>query len=339
MYEKSCSMTGLEERCHAGLVSILMPMHNACNTVSATIRSILAQTYSNFELICVDDASTDGTEAIVQSFALSDDRIRWRSFENNQGVGAARNAALQLACGDYICFVDGDDTVEPTFVEVMQRRMVADGADVACCGWDRGLGSEVHSFQTEGVWRGDRALYALVADQTFFTSLWNKMFRRSSLVSDGGTLELFCETFQVGEDEEWLSRVLQHCDSCSVISDVLYHWNKTEGSLSFHQSLDTDEKAFSHLGARERTYRNLIPHREVAIKAQARLTASLVQFLATRYIEQGPVAKSRYGSVLQRACSAAMASGGGISKMKSRILILLMWLGAPCFLVRLVRNL
>lgn len=301
----------------ASLVSILMPLHNACKTVGATIHSVEAQTYPHFELICVDDASEDGTDSIVKGFAQSDERIRYCRLASNRGVGAARNVALRLARGDYVCFVDGDDAIEPDYIETMLRRMTVDAMDMACCGYDRGQGGEVRSFVADDIWPKERVLLALVSDETFFTSLWNKMFRRKPLIADDGAPLPFCEMFQVGEDEEWLSRVLQRCNGCSVVSKVLYHWNRTEGSLSFHQSLDTDVKALSHISARERTYHNLAFHDEAAARSQARLAASLAQFLAARYVEQGPAVRHRYNGVFRRARMAAEIRGG-VSRKRNR---------------------
>lgn len=324
---------------NACLVSILMPMHNARKTVASAIASITAQTYTHFEVICVDDASTDGTREIVYGLAQSEPRIRYQRLPQNKGVGAARNEALLLAQGDYICFVDSDDTVEPDFVETLVMQMVVDNTQVACCGWDRGIGSRERSFSNKTVWGTERMLHALVSNLTFFTSLWNKMFRRDAFVMPNGLIVPFGETFQVGEDEEWLSRVLQRCKGCSIIPDVLYHWNATEGSLSFHRGLESDEKAFSHLSALEHTYHNLSLYGKAGVRAQSRLTSSLVQLLVDRYTRQTSLASNNYREILQRACLAIGITGGGLSKVKSRILVVMIILRVPHSLVGLVYKL
>lgn len=98
------------------LVSIIMPSYNTGQFISKTIESVLAQTYSNWELIIVDDCSTDNTDEIVGQY-LSDDRIRYIKNEKNSGAAISRNRALQEAKGKWIAFLDSDDLWEPLKLE------------------------------------------------------------------------------------------------------------------------------------------------------------------------------------------------------------------------------
>ena len=90
------------------LVSIIMPSYNTAGYIAETIRSVLAQTYSNWELIIVDDCSTDNTDEVVVQF-LSDSRIRYLKNEKNSGAAISRNWALREAKGKWIAFLDSDD--------------------------------------------------------------------------------------------------------------------------------------------------------------------------------------------------------------------------------------
>ncbi len=92
------------------MVSVIIPTYNRENLISETIQSVLDQTFSNFELIIIDDGSTDGTKEVVNSF--SDDRIRY-IYQSNCGRSYARNHALNIACGRYITFLDSDDLYLP----------------------------------------------------------------------------------------------------------------------------------------------------------------------------------------------------------------------------------
>lgn len=98
------------------LVSIIMPSYNTGKFIRATIESVLAQTYSNWELILVDDCSTDDTDDIVKAY-LSDQRIRYIKNETNSGAAVSRNRALREAKGKWIAFLDSDDLWEPTKLE------------------------------------------------------------------------------------------------------------------------------------------------------------------------------------------------------------------------------
>lgn len=99
------------------LVSIIMPTYNGAKYLAASIDSILSQTYKNWELIITDDCSTDGTQAIIKSYADSDARIRSYFFEENQGSGATRNKCIEEARGRYIAFCDSDDRWLPEKLE------------------------------------------------------------------------------------------------------------------------------------------------------------------------------------------------------------------------------
>ena len=97
------------------LVSIIMPSYNTARFISETIESVLAQTYTNWELIIVDDCSTDNTDEVVAAF--SDERIRYLKNEKNSGAAVSRNYALREARGRWIAFLDSDDLWHPEKLE------------------------------------------------------------------------------------------------------------------------------------------------------------------------------------------------------------------------------
>lgn len=107
------------------LVSIIMPSYNTAQYIEASIQSVLAQTYENWELIIVDDCSSDHTDAVVASF--SDQRIHYLKNETNSGAAVSRNRALQEAKGKWIAFLDSDDLWEPQKLEKQIRFMEENG--------------------------------------------------------------------------------------------------------------------------------------------------------------------------------------------------------------------
>ena len=111
------------------LVSIIMPAYNAEKYIADSIRSVLAQTYSNWELIVVDDGSTDRTATIVQEFVDREPRIKY-IFQENGRLGKARNTGLLNARGSLIAFLDSDDLWEATKLEAQTRAMAETKADV-----------------------------------------------------------------------------------------------------------------------------------------------------------------------------------------------------------------
>lgn len=117
------------------LVSIIIPCHNAERWLAATVESALAQTWTNREVILVDDGSTDGSLAVAQKFSARGVQVVTQA---NQGAAAARNHGLRLARGDYLQFLDADDLLAPDKLERQVRLLAEKGDDcVATCAWGR----------------------------------------------------------------------------------------------------------------------------------------------------------------------------------------------------------
>ena len=116
-------------------ISVIVPVYNAEKYLSMTLNSILNQTFSDFELICINDGSKDASLNILNEFQLKDKRL-FIINQENQGVSAARNNGITKACGEYIVFFDADDLMHKTFLEKMHKAICADGADVAYCDYE-----------------------------------------------------------------------------------------------------------------------------------------------------------------------------------------------------------
>ncbi|CAM3416750.1 glycosyltransferase family 2 protein [Zobellia roscoffensis] len=99
------------------LVSIITPVYNSEKYLANTIASVQAQTHSNWEHILVDDCSRDNSETLIRSFQEKDTRIKYHRLEKNSGAGIARNKAIEIAKGNYIAFLDSDDTWYPAKLE------------------------------------------------------------------------------------------------------------------------------------------------------------------------------------------------------------------------------
>lgn len=111
-------------------VSIVIPAYNAQSYIGSAIRSAQAQTMSNLEIIVVDDASTDGTAAIVQEFSGADRRVRYARMEKNSGPAASRNCGLRLARGEWIALLDADDRFHPNRLEALLTLARTSGAEI-----------------------------------------------------------------------------------------------------------------------------------------------------------------------------------------------------------------
>ncbi len=110
-------------------VSIIVPVYNVKNYLSKCIDSIISQTYTNIEVILVDDGSTDGSGNICDLYASKDKRIKAVHITNS-GPSAARNCGIRAAMGDYILFVDGDDYISSTLVSETLKKAIENDADI-----------------------------------------------------------------------------------------------------------------------------------------------------------------------------------------------------------------
>lgn len=116
-----------------GLVSVVVPIYNVEKYLERCVSSIVAQTYSNLEIILVDDGSPDGCPQLCEQWAQKDSRIKVIHKENG-GLGMARNTGIENATGEYICFFDSDDYVDHNTIERCYTAAVAEKADLVCFG-------------------------------------------------------------------------------------------------------------------------------------------------------------------------------------------------------------
>lgn len=161
-------------------ISVIVPVYNCEPYVERCVRSIMAQTYTDLEIICINDGSTDGSGELLDNLADEDDRILV-VHQENAGASAARNAGLDLATGAFITFVDSDDAIEPDMYETLMPYFEDESVDIVHCGYKRvhldgsikdvnGTGKIVHQNKYE-------AAECLAVGRLFVGSLWNKLFR------------------------------------------------------------------------------------------------------------------------------------------------------------------
>jgi glycosyltransferase involved in cell wall biosynthesis len=121
--------------------SVVIPTHNRAHLIERAISSVLAQTCTDFELIVVDDGSSDDTKTVVER--IGDPRIRY-VYQQNAGAAAARNHGARLATGEYLTFLDSDDEALPQWLEMLSRGFMEAKAEIVCCGLEKvGHGPEV----------------------------------------------------------------------------------------------------------------------------------------------------------------------------------------------------
>ena len=119
------------------LVSIITPTYNCGAFIAKTMDSVLAQTYTDWEMIIVDDCSTDDTKAVVERYQKKDSRFRYHCLERNSGAAVARTKAMELAKGEYMAFLDSDDLWKPEKLERQLRFMQDNGYAFTCTAYEQ----------------------------------------------------------------------------------------------------------------------------------------------------------------------------------------------------------
>ena len=221
--------------------SILIPVYNVEKYLDDCLQSVLAQSFTDYEVIAVDDGSTDCSGAILdkhrETFARRD--IPYTVIhKENEGLGGARNSAMEHATGDYLLFLDSDDMLQPQALEVLNNNLL--GEDLLCFNGQR-LFEETHTLeppqplQPEGPLGGWDYFnrHALEARRFAFVCVVLRCYRRQFLVDE----ELLFESGSYHEDNEFTPMVCYCAKRVRVISDVLYTYRIRPGSISTHRSL------------------------------------------------------------------------------------------------------
>ena len=162
------------------LISIIIPAYNIENYIAKCLDSLLNQTYRNLEIIVVDDGSSDNTGKVIDDYLSKYDNIKV-IHKKNAGVSAARNSGIEVASGDYIGFVDGDDTVDEEMFEVLIENAIKYDADISHCGYKMVFPSRIDYYHNTGVLVGQNneiGLKDLLAGNRVEPGLWNKIYKK-----------------------------------------------------------------------------------------------------------------------------------------------------------------
>lgn len=246
-------------------VSIIVPIYKAEQVLARCVESILGQTYTDFELLLIDDGSPDNSGAICDAYAEKDTRVH-TVHQKNGGVSAARNTGLQNAIGQFIAFADCDDFLESDFLETAVAAMQKDGVDWYISGFFEDVynaqGTLTHTAKSRQALTKIYTVRALleaynVDYECGITSVWGKLYCRSILSENG---LLFSPNMQYGEDTEFNLRYLEHCTGAYFDAQCFYHYvrgnaESLDGSHIYHSDLlfvrDTLNKKLLQLCERE----------------------------------------------------------------------------------------
>jgi len=165
------------------LISVIVPVYNVEKYLERSVNSLLAQTYTDFEIILVDDGATDSSGTMCDSIDLCDERIRV-IHKKNGGLSSARNAGLAIAEGKYVAFVDSDDAVSPNFLLMLYTAMSKVGADMSMCGkavfkGDKYTEPDDVALPSVKVLSYRDYMGGLFLNHDTYIPTWNKLYKKS----------------------------------------------------------------------------------------------------------------------------------------------------------------
>lgn len=263
------------------MISVIIPVYNTGRYLPALIESIENQTYQDLEIVFINDGSTDGSESILDAFALKDSRVKV-IHQKNGGVSAARNAGLDVATGDYITFADSDDTLEPDLYETLMALVKEYHVEISHCSYNRIQNGQVKPVGNTGkiyLHTQVEALRELTCGSLFTGGCWNKLYSRE--LFDGIR---FDPSLKLSEDELINFQVFSRVDTI-VYRDVS-KYNYVDSTTSACRNTNLLRKARDHVDVAERIF-SLNHHPElVASLRNKRLGAYLELYKALLYAPQ-----------------------------------------------------
>jgi len=196
-------------------VSIIIPVYNTEKYLRKCLDSVLNQTLSDLEIICIDDCSTDGSLTVLKEYAALDSRIKIIEFKENKGVSAARNTGIEAATGEYIGFVDPDDYIDFDFYEKLYNKANECKADIIKANLIKHKNGECEISGVNNSIKKSQSKMGFYSN--FFSGIYKTSFVKENVLS-------FNINYTNGEDTLFLQKAIIAADSFNMINDTFYHY-------------------------------------------------------------------------------------------------------------------
>lgn len=245
------------------MVSVIVPVYKSETTLLSCVKSLCEQTEPDLEILLVDDGSPDECPKLCDTLAEEDGRIRV-IHKKNGGVSSARNAGLEAARGEYVLFVDSDDSIERTMISKLLKGI--EHADIAICGYHHHyLGRDVEKIPKVSGETGAENFLQLYG-RGYMNMPWNKLFKRE-------LAGRFHEDLSLGEDLLFNLDYLRRAEGVTVVSEPLYHYIQNNSGETLSSKKRDDKLALGKMIWREtsRFYEELSGHPDETGIINARL--------------------------------------------------------------------
>lgn len=212
------------------LVSIIIPVYNLENYIAICLESVIRQTYSNIEIILVDDGSTDNSIVICNKYGNIDSRIKI-IHQHNQGQSAARNAGLEVMRGEYVTFIDGDDYVHIEYINLLYQMCSCNNCQISQCSYEtvyNGTFFDNKRLKEDTIVYGTKDAFL---SRRMRASVWARLYE-SKLFRD--------ERFAYGkiyEDEDMTYKLVYKAQNVALTENKLYYYYQRSGSTMKNKNL------------------------------------------------------------------------------------------------------
>lgn len=229
------------------LISVIIPVYNVEEYLSECIASVLGQSYSNLEILLINDGSTDRSAFICEKYALQDSRILLIDKENG-GLSSARNTGLDSCRGEFITFLDSDDVLHAQFIERLYHELVANNADLAFSSLQR------FDSETPDLYKIAQAPQIVFEKNQIFDEFYNHSYTPNIVIACAKLYRRFIFDdlrFPLGklhEDEFLIHHIYSKCERVVWVQQPLYYYRVREGSI---MSLVSKKKLCSFIAAME----------------------------------------------------------------------------------------
>lgn len=296
------------------MVSVIIPVFNGREFIDKIMKCLKNQTYNNLEIIIVDDGSTDKSLDIIRKYAADDNRIKVLS-QANMGPGAARNAGLKIAAGEYVAFVDADDYIPDDYIQVL----VSEIKDNDCCVCGLTITNNAEKTITVSA-QGkvypttlfiEEALKGGISPVIAYSGPVNRLWRRQ--VIEGNHIE-FNTDYRYGEDTVFNLDVLTHCKKVAVTDKTAYIAVEYSGSLSRSYSVD---RFNAYKDIRSRLY-------TIAADADETIKVNIAQYLTDNFLARAgeilalTISKKEKTVLLKALAGCGMVNGKEIKTARGK---------------------
>lgn len=216
------------------IVTVIIPVFNLEKYIIDCLKSLSAQTYNNFEIILIDDGSNDNSEIIINNFIKENKNMAIRLIkQDHQGVSIARNTGIELSLGEFIIFIDGDDTVENNYIELLHHSISESKSDLGFCGYNmisekgKFISSydQIFSFFYENITGVE--LLEIFFNNKINIFCWNTILRKNIILEN--KLK-FSSNISYGEDIEFMMKYILNSKKTVCTSKNLYNYRQRSTS-------------------------------------------------------------------------------------------------------------